>query len=262
MRINNLRLGEFDNIAKYYDENRPNYSNLSLDFIMQNIDTEMNSINLADIGAGTGVWTRLVSTFKLGSIIAIEPSTEMISYGIKKPGVLTDISWRIGKAEDTGLNSDSIDIVTMASALHYANFSLAVKEIHRILKTNGIFVALWHPRIIENGSIFEEIENQIIKLNPTIKRISSGYSEFTDKLKDKLESTNMFDNVMFQEFPCEEQMTKERYINVWRSANDIQVQLGMKDFEKFLTYLVSKIPDSEIINPKYMTRVWIAKVKK
>ena len=257
-----MRLGEFDSLAQYYDESRPNYSNLALEFIMQNIDAEPNDINLADIGAGTGVWTRLVSSLSLGSIVAVEPSTEMISYGNKKPGILTNISWRIGKAEETGLNSDYFDVVTMASSLHYANFSIAVKEIQRILKKRGLFVALWHPRIIEKGSIFDEIENQINKLNPSIKRISSGYSEFANSLKYKLESTNMFDHVMFQEFPCVELMTKERYLNAWRSANDVQVQLGMRDFEKFMAYLNNRLSDIETLHPKYMTRVWLARVIK
>ena len=37
-----------------------------------------------------------------------------------------------GNAEETGLEPDSIDMLTMASSFHWADFEVATKEFHRV----------------------------------------------------------------------------------------------------------------------------------
>lgn len=49
-----------------------------------------------------------------------------------------------------------------------------------------------------------------------------------------LESTGHFKNTFFEELSHEEQMTPERYVGAWKSVNDIRVQLGEENFERFI----------------------------
>ena len=70
----------------------------------------------------------------------------------------------------------------MASSFHWANFDNATKEFHRVLVNDGVFCALWNPRYIFNNPILVDIENKITELNPDIKRVSSGKSDFVENL--------------------------------------------------------------------------------
>ena len=131
------------------------------------------SIDAADIGAGTGIWTRMLAARGLRSVVAVEPNDDMRGQGIETSRG-TDIVWRKGSAEATGLPDGSADLVSMASSFHWADFDKACDEFHRILRPGGVFVALWNPRFIEANPLLVEIEAQIARLKPDIRRVSSG----------------------------------------------------------------------------------------
>mgnify|MGYP001494414734 CR=1 FL=1 len=56
-------------------------------------------------------------------------------------------------------------------------------------------------------------------------------------------------------------MDPERYIGVWKSVNDLQVQLGEVLFNEFITYVTKKVEKVDIIEAKYWTHSWAAKKK-
>ena len=59
-------------------------------------------VGFADVGAGTGIWTRMVAAKGVKSARAVEPNDDMRSNGIADSAG-TSIVWSAGKAEDTGL---------------------------------------------------------------------------------------------------------------------------------------------------------------
>ena len=72
-----------------------------------------------------------------------------------------------------------------------------------------------------------------------MKRVSSGKSVTTEEMKEKLLCGGYFKDILFVEAPHVERMSKERYVNTWKSVNDIQVQAGEEGFQRIL----SKIED-------------------
>ena len=50
-----------------------------------------------------------------------------------------------------------------------------------MLRPGGRFVALWNPRMIELNPLLVEIEQEITRLNPEVKRVSSGRSGLTEQ---------------------------------------------------------------------------------
>jgi len=60
----------------------------------------------------------------------------------------------------------------------------------------------------------------------------------------------------------EEVMTKERYINIWRSVNDIQVQAGEEGFKRILDNISIILKDYDEITVPYKSRAWTAQVCK
>lgn len=258
--MKNLQAGDFSGLAKDYSQNRPNYSINVLNSILGLISKSNSDIDFLDVGAGTGIWTRMVYKKKLKSVTAIEPNYDMRKTGMRDSSELS-IKWGKGKAENTLLTSSSFDWVSMASSFHWADFQKATEEFHRILKPGGWFTAIWNPRFIDDNPMLVEIENHINQLNSNIKRISSGLSGITNTLTDKLNSSRYFENVTYIEGRHKIKMKKERYLGAWRSVNDLRVQLGEEKFKKFLDFVEKTLENISLIETTYLSRSWTVKRK-
>lgn len=256
----NLTAGDFTGLAQNYGLYRPDYSQTILNALLALI----NPSTIADVGAGTGIWTRMIANATKNKnclISAVEPNDDMRSQGIQDSQNLP-ISWKNGSGENTGLDSNSCDWITMASSFHWTNFDNSTAEFHRVLKPNGWFTALWNPRLIEINPLLVEIENHLHQLQPNLKRVSSGRSGITATLTQQLQNSPYFDEVIYMEAQHTIQMSPQRYLGVWFSVNDIQVQLGKEKFTEFINFIKQKTQNLTSIDATYLTRAWSAKVKK
>ncbi len=249
--------GDFSGLASAYSQNRPNYCSSVLDCLLGLLNKPKSEIDFADVGAGTGIWTRMVTAKNLHSVTAVEPNIDMYSHG-KNDSKDYQISWINAPAEQTTLGNESMDWITMASSFHWTQFDITVKEFHRVLRKNGRFTALWNPRLIEVNPLLVEIENHLRELRPNIKRVSSGRSGITEKLTLMLEESGLFEDVIYLEGKHVIKMSKDRYMGAWESVNDLQVQLGPKKFKSFLSFVENKISKVEFIEATYLTRAWSA----
>jgi SAM-dependent methyltransferase len=255
-----MKAGNFSGLARDYSSSRPDYSQSVLNGLLGLNQKPIKWIDFADIGAGTGIWTRMVFSKGVNSATAIEPNDDMREHGIKDTKH-TSIVWHRGNAEETGLPNESVDMLTMASSFHWSGFDVATKEFHRVLRSEGRFTALWNPRLIEVNPMLVKIEQHLDTLRPNIKRVSSGRSGITENLADMLRKSPFFDDVVYLEGRHVIMMSLERYLGAWRSVNDLQVQLGEDKFSKFLTFVEQTIGGSDFIEATYLTRAWSARKK-
>jgi ubiquinone/menaquinone biosynthesis C-methylase UbiE len=253
-----LKAGEFTGLAKDYSDHRPDYCSTVLDALLGITGKASEDIDFVDVGAGTGIWTRMVAKKGVKSIRAVEPNDDMRSNG-ERDSVGTEIEWSKGDAEATNLASQSCDLLSMASSFHWADFDNATKEFRRVLRPSGRFVALWNPRLIEVNPMLVEIEAHLNTLRSNIRRVSSGRSGITETLAEKLWESPYFDDVVYFEGRHVIKMSPERYIGAWRSVNDIRVQLGPEKFEAFLTFVEKRVEGLETIDACYLTRAWSAR---
>jgi ubiquinone/menaquinone biosynthesis C-methylase UbiE len=254
----NLKHGDFTGLAGDYAKFRPGYAPQVTTAILGFVGRDAAVIDAADIGAGTGIWTRILAAHGLHSVVAVEPNDDMRGQGIETSRG-TDIAWFKGSAEATGLPDGSTDLVSMASSFHWADFDKACNEFHRILRPGGLFVALWNPRFIEANPLLVEIEAQITRLKPGIRRVSSGRSGITEQLTDMLSVKSQFTEVLYLEGRHSVHQTREQYIGAWRSVNDLQVQLGPELFRKFLDFVEKRLAGLASIETTYLTRAWAAR---
>lgn len=253
-----MKHGDFTGLAKDYAKYRPGYAPQVASAILGYLGRPPTAVDAADIGAGTGIWTRILATRGLRSVVAVEPNDDMRTQGLDASGG-TGITWRAGSAEATGLADGSVDLITMASSFHWADFDRACDEFHRILRPRGVFVALWNPRLVEANPLLVEIESQITKLKPDIRRVSSGRSGLTDRLTDLLSAKPQFTDVLYLEGRHTNRQTPEQYLGAWRSVNDLQVQLGPELFRTFLDYVSERTAGLTAIDTTYLTRAWAAR---
>ena len=107
-----------------------------------------------------------------------------------------------------------------------------------------------------------KIEAYLDTLRPNIKRVSSGRSGITETLTEKLEESQLFDDVIYLEGRHVIEMTPKRYLGAWRSVNDLRVQLGPEKFDLFLAFVEEQISGLDVVEATYMTRcAWSARRK-
>lgn len=90
-----------------------------------------------DCGTGNGQAAIGLANFYT-AVIATDPSEQQIKNCLPDERV----KYVIEKAEKTSLASNSVDLLTIANALHWFDFGAFYKEAVRVLKTNGI-IAAW-----------------------------------------------------------------------------------------------------------------------
>lgn len=169
--------------------------------------------------------------------------------------------WSKGAAEMTNLPDACVDWVLMGSSFHWADALRAAEEFRRILKPGGFFTAVWNPRDIKRSALHMEIEDMIYMEVPDMKRVSSGNTMTTELMEEKL-SGGSFRDIIFMEASYEELMTKERYLNIWCSVNDIRVQAGEDRFQRIMDNIGNILKEYDGIAVPYKARAWTARVCK
>jgi hypothetical protein len=112
-----LKHGDFTSLAGDYAKFRPGYAPQVATAILGFVGRAVATVDAADIGAGTGIWTRILAGRGLRSIIAIEPNDEMRKKGVETSRGMP-IAWRKGSAEASGL----------PDAIHEANVQDDLRE--------------------------------------------------------------------------------------------------------------------------------------
>ena len=251
-----MKRGDFTNLANDYTKYRPSYNSSVVRTILNSVGKEFHSIKAADVGAGTGIFTKCLLDAGLKNLVAVEPNDDMRERGIEFLG--KNLEFLGGSAEKTGLESDSFDLITMASSFHWPDTQLALKEFDRSLSDKGVFCALWNPRLTEKSDSENEIQELLTTKFKVASRVSSGLSGITKELREILTSSGIINSVMYGDAVDVVNRTHEEYIGAWRSVNDVQAQLGKEKFEEFIGDVEKIITKREFVEVHYLTRAWIA----
>lgn len=145
---------KFTGKADLYDKFRPSYPMALIDFLWDKTHAD----TAADIGAGTGIFTKCLCA-KPWKIIAVEPNADMSE---KLCSNLPNIEIVNASAEDTGIPSGSIGIVTAAQAFHWFDKERFARECQRILTPMGRLAVIWNTR---TETDMQQERNQIFLRN-------------------------------------------------------------------------------------------------
>ena len=127
----------FTGKADFYDKYRPSYPDSLIDWLYE----RTNADTVADIGAGTGKFTRCLIK-KPWRVTAVEPNSDML----EKLKTIKEIAVVQASAENTGIERASIGLVTVAQAFHWFDEELFKKECMRILKRDGKLAIVFNER--------------------------------------------------------------------------------------------------------------------
>lgn len=133
-------LSRFSDRAADYAKYRPSYPETAIATILEGLGNPSELV-AADIGAGTGISSRLLAQHGV-RVIAIEPNAAMREAASPHPLV----EFRNGTAEATNLADASVDLVTCFQSFHWFNPEPTLLEFHRILKLTGRLAVVWNVR--------------------------------------------------------------------------------------------------------------------
>ncbi len=131
----------FSTQAVTYAQGRPDYPRQLTGWLADTLHIDALS-SVIDLGAGTGKFTRLLSTLA-PTLIAVEPVAAM---GAQLTKLLPDVRLVNGTAESIPLPAASADAVVCAQAFHWFSTEAALAEIHRVLKPDGRLGLVWNVR--------------------------------------------------------------------------------------------------------------------
>lgn len=173
----------FSNRVENYVRYRPSYPDAIVPFLESTLHLQ-NVQRIADIGSGTGLFAEIL--LKKGyRVTCIEPNEEMRQAAEKKLNHYAGFTSRQHRAEQTGLRSQSVDLITVAQAFHWMEPAAAKKEFERILKPGGHIVIAYNLRLT-NTPFLKEYDG--LKKQFAIENINNRPGE------DKIEK-------FFQPFP-------------------------------------------------------------
>ncbi|HMH23449.1 MAG TPA: methyltransferase domain-containing protein [Puia sp.] len=135
----------FSNRVENYVKYRPSYPAQIVPFLEEHIGLGKDQ-RIADIGSGTGIFSELFLG-KGYSVVGIEPNADMRMAADHHLSRFTGFSSMDQRAEDTGLDSQSIDLITVAQAFHWMDPGPTKMEFNRILKPGGHILLAWNLRL-------------------------------------------------------------------------------------------------------------------
>ncbi len=142
--MGNINTERFSTRASDYVKYRPGYPIDIIHYLEGHCQLEADS-TIVDVGAGTGISSALFLDSGYG-VIAIEPNNEMRHQAIEQLGDHKGFKAKAGAAEDTGLESKSVDLIVSGQAFHWFDRVRTKAEFKRILKPGGMVALLWNER--------------------------------------------------------------------------------------------------------------------
>jgi len=185
--------------------------------------------NLAwDCATGNGQAAVALSEF-FNKVIATDASEAQLQHAEQK----SNIEYKVALAENSGLESVSVDLITVATAAHWFNLVEFYKETDRVLKPGGILAiwSYWQPNVTQE--IDEILNNYCYNfLNgywaPQITYALNGYNNFPFPY-ELLDTPTFF---------CEENWNLSQLVGFLRSWSGTQTYINKNNYDP-----TSKIAD-------------------
>ena len=242
----------FSGKGDLYKNARPSYPEILFKTLVSRgkINADFSA---ADIGAGTGIFTRQLSGY-VCTVYAVEPEKDMRIKG--EDMSYPSIHWVEGTAEHTGLSDNSVELVTAAQAFHWFDREKFKSECRRILVAGGKVLLVWNVRDEESPFICANMEINR-KYCPNFSGASAGFDlihpDFSDFFEGKIE-TFSFENTCLYD--------RDTFLNRNLSSS-YALYPHEKEYEAYLSALVSLFERYSIegkVKYPYITRCYLGTV--
>ncbi|NJL69534.1 MAG: class I SAM-dependent methyltransferase, partial [Microcoleus sp. SM1_3_4] len=239
----------FPIVASDYVKYRPSYPAAAIDKILEGLG-EPSQLIAADIGAGTGIASRLLAERGI-RVLAIEPNAEM-----RQAAKTHDlVEFKAGSSETINLPDRSIDLITCFQSFHWFNPVLSLPEFRRILKPGGRLAVVWNLRDRSDPLTlgYTQIAKSGSQNHPAEKR---------DRAIDPLQASFDFTDVRSCDFANRQDVDLTGLIG--RATSASYIPKSGPQLEKVISDLTelyeAHCGDRTFVSLVYKTRVYLANV--
>jgi SAM-dependent methyltransferase len=201
-RLNPLASRGFARGAGAYARARPGYPPEALDWAVERAGLRAGD-PVVDIGAGTGILTRLLLERALG-VVAVEPLEEMRAH-LEAAGLGAEV--RAGTAERLPVADASLAAVFAANAFHWFDAERAPAEIHRALRPGGALVLLWGLRDTD-----DPLQARLEEISRRLLSATDGYP--TPSSHAVLERSGLFEPAGARRFPYRQRLDEASVLDL------------------------------------------------
>lgn len=159
----------FSERADAYARARPGYPPQVIGELERAIGLEASWI-VADVGAGTGISTRLFLDHGC-EVYAVEPNDAMRAAAERALGANPRFHGVAGRASATGLAAASVDLIVVAQALHWFEPREVVPELARIARPNAQLCVLWNERRTSGSAFAKGYEDLLLRRGTDYARV-------------------------------------------------------------------------------------------
>jgi len=147
---------------------------------------------MLDVGCGSGWATRMLAEYAFnGRVTGIDISDEMIRVARESSRSLPNVDFEIASAEQLPFpDHEFTHAFSMESLYYYRNIPQALKEIHRVLKPGGLFVAIM-DLYWENEATHQWIDT--LKVPVELLSVGDYHSLFIDAGFVNIRDERLFD---------------------------------------------------------------------
>ncbi len=197
-------------MANRYADFRPHYPAALFDYLATLVP---GSATVWDCACGNGQATSDLAA-RFNKIIATDASKEQIASARPNPKV----EFRVALAEQSGLADNSVELITVAQAIHWFDFEKFYAEAKRVLKPNGVLAAWGYGiNVVEGVSVNQMVQDFYANVvgpywPPSRRMIEEGYRGISFP----------FTEITPPEFRMEVRWTMEQllgYFSTWSATN-------------------------------------------
>lgn len=237
----------FSEKSENYDKYRPQYPEALFSYLSS---ISPNHQTAWDCATGTGQSAVFLSKY-YSEIIATDASQSQIINATKNE----NIKYMVASAEHTNIKENSIDLITVAQALHWFDIEKFTKEVDRVLKKQGA-LAVWTYNLLQIQTNIDEVINHLYKT------VLDGYWPEERKLVEEGYESIQFPFHELQ--PSSFHMSTEwnmshllGYLNTWSAVKKYQNKNGVNPVDAIHDELLTLWGEPE----KVMPVIWPLNIK-
>lgn len=244
----------FDNRADNYDKFRPGYPHALLEYLYTHNRLSKDSL-VAELGAGTGILSLELAKWP-STLVAIEPNDQMREKAIKTLKTVKNCIIKDTTAEQTGLDTKSVDLIICAQSFHWFDANKVKREFKRILKDQGKAAIIWNIRSAETP--FEkDYEAFILKFSIDYEEVKRRESRGNDLRNFFTENTMEYREFVYDTYLTFEQLFGRTLSYSYMPNENHELAPAMKND---LQNLFDKYAIKGIIGLSYKTKLFMGSV--
>ena len=163
----------FSDRAESYRQYRPRYPEAIVDVLARACGLRADT-RIADIAAGTGLLAQVFLAHG-NSLVAVEPNAAMRAACAELRAQYPRLECVDGTAEATGLQTASVDMVTVGQAMHWFDLARTRAEFARILRPDGWCVVVYNHRRLAGDDFHIGYERILKKFGADHQRVQGRH---------------------------------------------------------------------------------------